>query len=95
MFKCIEGTPLQRLMVLKNKEIVQSVSNMSVKDKRKIFSVLRKSQPFEGINIIFPEFAGITLGEFCTAHVLQTDNKRKRKISRQNGQNGTFNNIQF
>jgi hypothetical protein len=77
----MEGTPVNRLLVEKNDVVIHTVATMSVKDKRKIFSLLRKSQPVEGLNFIFPKFGAITIGEFCTAHVLQTDNKRKKKTN--------------
>ena len=70
-----------RLLNEKNKIIVETVSNMNVKDKRKIFSILRQVQPNESqmLNYIFPAFGGITLGEFCTSHVLHNDTNRRKK----------------
>jgi len=73
------GAPMTKLVHEKNLQIVAAVGGMSVKDKRKVFAILRKAYPLKGTNYILPGFHGITLGEFCTAHVLQTDNKRKNK----------------
>ena len=76
------GASLPNLIQGKNAYLVKLVSEMSVKDKRKVFAILRKARPLTDLNYIFPQFHGITLGEFCTAHVLQTDNKRKTKTSK-------------
>jgi hypothetical protein len=79
------GASVTKLVHEKNLRIVSIVGKMSVKDKRKVFSILRKAQPLEGTNYILPEFYGITLGEFCTAHVLKTDSKRKSKAKATSG----------
>ena len=71
------GASMKKLVYEKNRLLVGLVGSMSVKDKRKVFSIIRKAHPLPDLNYILPQFHGITLGEFCTAHVLQTDNKRK------------------
>ena len=71
--------PINLLIYEKNKLIVAQIADMCVKDKRRLFATLRKKQPLDTINYMFPQFHGITLGEFCVSHVLQSDLKRLRK----------------
>lgn len=69
---------MKKLLHEKNLLIVKSISELSIKDKRKVFTILRKL-PTRNHNIILPKYLGITLGEFCTVQVLLTDSKRKLK----------------
>lgn len=66
------------LLHTKNQIIMQNIRELSVKDKRRIFAILRKHQPFEGSNYILPQYQCMTLGEFCVGHLLQSDTKRKK-----------------
>jgi hypothetical protein len=77
----MSGIPLNTLIHQKNQCVYKNVSNMTVKRKRKLFSILRKKRLVDNnkMNYVFPTCNGITIGEFCTAHVLQGDvNRRKR-----------------
>jgi hypothetical protein len=69
---------LGKLMNDKNHMTAAALANLPVKDKRKFFAIIRKNQPLDGVNYLFPA-SGLTLGELCTAHVLQIDTKRKQK----------------
>ena len=75
----MDKSVVKRLVSIKNNKTVQLVCDMTIKDKRKMFSDLRRFEPFNGENLVFPNIGGITLGEFCTSHVLQTHKKRKWK----------------
>lgn len=70
--------PIEKLLHEKNKYIVNFVSNLSVTQKRRIFAHLRNSQPIDHLNYIFPHLEAISLGEFCTSHILQTDTRRTK-----------------
>jgi hypothetical protein len=68
----------------KNLFLVNSILEMEIKDKRKIFAYIRKNFPSiqssidcKNINYIFPNYSGITLGEFCTSHVILQSVKKK------------------
>ena len=62
---------IKRLLHLRNQEIFSSVRDMKMREKRRAFAMLRKTSPLEDMNYVFPD-TGLTVGEFCTAHVLQT-----------------------
>jgi hypothetical protein len=72
------GVHIGALVCQKAKRTVQTVAQISIKDKRRIFSSLRQKQPTD-LNHILPGCHGLTLGEFCTGHTIQTETKRKRK----------------
>ena len=55
--------------------IYATVARMSVREKRKIFAILR-SHPNCTHETLLAEY-GITLGDFCCFHVLSTDTLRK------------------
>ena len=76
----LDGTPINRLLLLRNTGIVQTVSDMTVNEKRRVFSILRKIDAVQDMNYIFPAYHGITIGEFCIGHVIHSDtNRSKRK----------------
>ena len=49
--------------------ISQTVKNLPVKERRKIFTMMREKSKFDR-HSFFPAH-GITAGEFCVFHVLQ------------------------
>jgi len=61
----------------RNKQIALFVANLPSKDVRHIFATIRKNKPLHGENYLLSN--GITIGEFCTCYLLNSDNKRKRK----------------
>ncbi len=67
---------VNRLIHEKNMLIVNLISGISVKHKRKLFSLLRKEAPTHA-NYLFLQFSACTLSEFCLIHVLLSDGKRK------------------
>ena len=67
---------VHRLLHDKNLLVVKLVSGISVKHKRKLFSLLRKEAPTHA-NYLFLQFSACTLSEFCTIQVLLSDGKRK------------------
>jgi hypothetical protein len=69
---------LNQLIHERNLILVQHISDLSIKDKRKLFSLLRKVSN-KHHNFMFPQFFGATIGEFCTVQVLLNDSKRKFK----------------
>lgn len=52
--------------------MISSIQEISVKEKRKLFSLLRKNAHQVNENWIFP-FSGISVGELCVAQVLDQD----------------------
>lgn len=81
MSDTLSDVVLTELLHNKNKIIVDYVRHLTVKQKRKIFAILRKTQADNYLNYIMPAYHGITVGEFCTAHVLQNNTKRGRNSS--------------
>lgn len=71
-----------RLLHEKNILLVDQVQRMPVKDRRKLFAIIRKQMPLQHLNFILPGFYGLTLGEFATGHLLHSDNKRKNRVYR-------------
>lgn len=73
---------INQLLHDKNQQTMQQVKTLLVKDKRRIFAMLRKQdKQMHSSNVIFPHHQCITLGEFCVGHLLQTDTKRKSSKS--------------
>jgi hypothetical protein len=70
---------LNQLIHEKNLILVKNISELSIKDKRKVFSSLRKIENDGNINFLFPSCFGVTIAEFCTIQVLLNDSKRKFK----------------
>lgn len=68
-----------RLIHEKNLILVKNISELSIKDKRKVFAALRKMGDHTHKNFLFPSCFGVTLAEFCTVQVLVNDSKRKFK----------------
>jgi len=69
---------LNQLLHERNLIIVQHIADLSIKDKRKVFVMLRKMDG-PNANYMFPKYFGATVGEFCTVQVLINDSKRKFK----------------
>jgi hypothetical protein len=69
---------LNQLIHERNLIMVQHISELSIKDKRKVFTILRRMDKTHK-NFIFPQFFGATIGEFCTTQVLLNDCKKKFK----------------
>lgn len=70
---------LKRLIHEKNLIQVKNISELSIKDKRKVFASLRKIEDNHHFNYLFPMCFGVTIAEFCTIQVLLNDSKRKFK----------------
>lgn len=60
----------------RNCAVVRYLSELPIKDKRRVFALLR-SIPAREANHVFPTFQGVTVGEFCLTQVLVTDSKKK------------------
>jgi hypothetical protein len=75
----METLKLNKLMNERNHNIVNDVKNLCVKDKRRMFAILRSMQPLHTINYIFTTHGALTVGEFCTSHVLNFDKHRNSK----------------
>ena len=69
---------LNQLMHERNLIMVRKISELTIKDKRKVYNALRQL-PSENSSYLFPMFFGATVGEFCTVQVLMSDSKRKFK----------------
>ena len=69
---------MNQLVHERNLLMVQHISDLSIKDKRKVLGLLR-TIPADQYNYLFPTFFGVTIGEFCTIQVLVNDSKRKLK----------------
>ena len=69
---------LFQLIHERNLIIVKNISDLTIKDKRKMFSLLRQI-PDNNLNFIFPRYFGATVGEFCTIQVIMSESKRKFK----------------
>lgn len=58
--------------------------NLSIKEKRRVFTIIRRHHQQHGNNnILFPKHGALTLAEFCTFYVVLTDNRRKKPKSTQ------------
>lgn len=73
----IDQTVLSHLIYEKNVNVVRFIETLSVKDKRKVFAIMRRNN-IEGLNYLFENFQCMTLGEFCTSQVILNDNKRRK-----------------
>ena len=67
----------------KHAALQRYVQDLRVKDIRHLFSVMRKNSDTLVPDSLFPRY-GITVGEFCTAYVVnmaqrQSDTKSKKK----------------
>uniref|UniRef100_A0A6C0BQA0 Uncharacterized protein n=1 Tax=viral metagenome TaxID=1070528 RepID=A0A6C0BQA0_9ZZZZ len=74
--------PLVKLLQVKNEQILSTIEGLPTKHKRKMFALLRQHYPFEDFNYLYSNF-GVTLGEFCVAHVIHNDQKRKSRQTKQ------------
>lgn len=75
----IANVPLiKQLLHHKTISVMMTASEMSIKHKRKIFSLLRKQNPVH-CNYLLIQYSACTLGDFCTTQVILNDGKRKFK----------------
>ena len=89
MDMCISNPRVtNRLIHEKNLILVKNISELSIKDKRRVFASLRKIDDGQHFNFLFPACFGVTVAEFCTIQVLMNDSKRKFRdnLSRQHGE---------
>lgn len=63
----------------KNKQLklFEFIKKMQIKDKRCLFTVLRKQTDINA-DLFFPNY-GMTLGEFCTFQILTEASRKDRK----------------
>ena len=65
----MEGHPnpnIKELLFQKHSQTMKRLHDLSVRDKRKLFSIIRKCNKIQHLNLIFGGTYGFTLGEFCT-----------------------------
>jgi ABC-type sugar transport system ATPase subunit len=68
----------KQLLHKKNKCMFELVSSLQVKNRRKLFTSVRKlNNPLCSTNFIFLQHHACTLAEFCVIHVIINDGRRK------------------
>jgi hypothetical protein len=77
----VNPTLMNHLLHERNLILVKNVTDMSIKNKRKIFACLRQLPNNQSLNFLFPVYFGVTIAEFCTIQVLLNDSKRKFRDS--------------
>ena len=65
-----------RLLHEKNLIMAHHLANLTIKEKRRIFFLLRTLEESD-TSYILPGFFGATIGEFCTIQVLCMDSRKK------------------
>ena len=69
----------KRLLHERNLSLVHYIANLEKKHKRVLMNTL-KDLDGKGMNVIFPQFNAISIGEFCTTQTLLKiigDNKKR------------------
>lgn len=69
---------LFQLIHERNLIVVRNISELTIKDKRRVLAILRQV-PQAHPNLLLPRFSGVTIGEFCTVQLLMSESKRKFK----------------
>ena len=69
---------LNRLCLRHNQSVSTSFGMLKTNEKRKLFALLRKTNP-PHMNFLLPFHHGLTIGEFATAAIMQSDLARRRK----------------
>lgn len=67
---------VNNLILCYNQSVANSFAQLHTNEKRKLFAMLRKLKPAH-MNYLFP--GGLTIGEFATAAIMQSDLARRRK----------------
>lgn len=74
----MDASVISELLYKRNRAIHTYMANMTVRDKRRMFALVRKSENRDPQHLVFSGFGGVTVGTFCVMQVVLSDYKRKR-----------------